>query len=247
MDRIIREMTLILITLLAITMLIMSYFLGKRTRDLAEAQSLVSSLNAEIIQWKDRDSLNHSKIEVIETQRVQDFINLKSKDTEIQKLQTVVKQYQDKLKNSGNSVTNFGTYTIVDKIIKIDTVASDCSWNFEDSDKWITTVIDAKAVPNSDMMDVSINYKIRNEYSVIIGSESQGLFKKSKPFVEVINYNPYSETSTLRTYQVSNYQKPKRFSLSIQAGYGGLIDLYHKQIGYGFYIGIGGSFNLINF
>ena len=91
-----------------------------------EQKTLISSLNAELISWKDKDSLNHSKIEIIETERAKDFLSLYSKDAEIKKLQETVRKYEKQLKERG-SVTNITTSTEVSisGTAKIDTVADD--------------------------------------------------------------------------------------------------------------------------
>ena len=83
-----------------------------------------------------------------------------------------------------------------------------------------------------------LNQKIINEYSVVIGEESQGWFKPKKTFVEVINLNPFSETTKLRTYQVES--KPiKRIGIGPGVYYG---------IGFNFqsqvFVGIGVQYNL---
>ena len=83
--------------------------------------------------------------------------------------------------------------------------------------------------------------KITNKYSVIVGEE--GKRKKARPFVDVINYNPYSSTDTLRTYQVSmKKQRPKRFGIGINGGVTLNSSLKIKP-----YVGVGLSYNFVRF
>lgn len=210
-----------------------------------EQTELVKALNDTLKVWKDKDSLSHAKIQVLETSNPKDFINLKSNDKEVQDLQKLVKTYQDKLKKKG-SATIFETTTEIGTQIptKVDTIyvpkngleikkpVYNSSFNLGN---WV--IGNTKATEDS----TSINLKVKNEYSVIIGEESQGWFKPRKPFVEVINKNPYSETTSLRTYQVQQ-PKVKRFGIGPVLGYGITSD-FKSDI----FIGVGLQYNLIRF
>ena len=67
----------------------------------------------------------------------------------------------------------------------------------------------------------NLNIRVRNEYTVVLGYESQGLFKpkRKKPFAEVKSKNPYTEIDGLRTYQVSS-PKEKRWGIGPYIGVG---------------------------
>lgn len=166
--------------------------------ELREETNLVESLSHDIIVWKDKDSLSHAKIQVIETQNVKDFLKIKSSDSIILDLQKTVKQYKKKLKEKG-SVTNFTTETLYDTIYTTKDTLVDKNFRYSDTihNNYIFSVFGIK--------DGLTHYslKVKNSYSVIIGQESQGWFKRPKPFVEIINKNPYSETKSLRTYEVA--------------------------------------------
>ena len=223
--------------------LFLAVFIGIATHHMKRAdeqENLVSSLNASLEVWRDRDSINHAKIEVIETARIKDFLAIQSKDAEVKKLQEVVKQYEKQLGERG-SVTNVTTSTeiSVSSTVKIDTIAGNCSFEFVEGDEWVSTKVVVEGTSNSDDLEVMLDYKIKNEYSVIIGEEGGNIFKQGKPFVEVINHNPYTETYQLRTYQVSGYKKPKQWSVGLGAALG-LSGVYHnKQViaGPGFTVG----------
>ena len=207
-----------------------------------ENANLVISLNDTLKTWKDKDSLSHAKMQIIETERTKDFLSLQSKDEEIIKLQKTVKQYEKQIKNQG-SVTNFASETkiITKDSLVTDSVCGKCSFYFSNSNPWYS--VDASIYPTEtpNQVSLSLDLKVKNEYSVIIGEEKQGLFKKPKPFVEVLNHNPYSETKSLRTYQVSNNVRVKRF------GIGPNISVGFNDKGFSWFIGIGLQYNLIRF
>ena len=211
-------------------------------KEAKENANLVISLNDTLKTWKDKDSLSHAKIQIIETERTKDFLSLQSKDEEIIKLQKTVKQYEKQIKNQG-SVTNFTSETkiITKDSLVTDSVCGKCSFYFSNSNPWFS--VDASIYPTKtpNQVSLSLDLKVKNKYSVILGEEKQGLFKKPKPFVEVLNHNPYSETESLKTYQVSNNVRVKRFGIgpNISAGL--------DDKGFSWYIGFGLQYNLIRF
>lgn len=211
-------------------------------KEAKENANLVISLNDTLKTWKDKDSLSHAKIQIIETERTKDFLSLQSKDEEIIKLQKTVKQYEKQIKNQG-SVTNFASETkiITKDSLVTDSVCGKCSFYFSDSNTWFSVDVSIYPTKTPNQVGLSLDLKVKNKYSVIIGEEEQGLFKKPKPFVEVLNHNPYSETKSLKTYQVSNNVRVKRFGIgpNISAGL--------DDKGFSWYIGFGLQYNLIKF
>mgnify|MGYP000078317186 CR=1 FL=1 len=243
MDRVRVEWGVIIVLLLILFFSVKSCN-NHKTKE-QEQIELVEALNDTLKTWKDKDSLSHAKIQVIETYNPKDFINIKSNDKEVQELQKVVKTYQDKLNKQG-SVTIFNSNTNIDTKVptKVDTIyvpkdglvvkktVYNSSFNLGG---WVVGT--TKATEDS----TQVSLKVKNEYSVIIGEESQGWFKPKKPFVEVINKNPYSETDKLRTYQV---QTPavKRFGIGPFVGYG-----IGSNFNAGVFVGVGLQYNLIKF
>lgn len=185
---------------------------------------LIESINDTVKTWKDKDNLNHARIQVIQTQRAKDFLVIQSKDAEIQKLQEVVEQYKKQIKNGG-SVTNVTNTTGVnassntiilpgDTIYKNDSIFIYPEYNSHfNLEEWV----EGNIIATRD--SIQIDLIVKNDLSVIIGSESQGLFKPRKPFVEVVSYNPYTQTEKLRTFQTSP-PRNKRFGIgpSINVG-----------------------------
>lgn len=229
-----------IIILILLIILILSI---KQNKDKAlELENLSNSLNDTLKIWKDKDSINYAKISLLETSKVNDFIKLQTKDKEIKELQKEVNNYKNKLGSSG-SVTKFRTITNVElrEVTKIDTLRivngldKFPEYSSEiNKDGWIVGVI----VANSD--SIKADLKVKNDYSVIIGEERQGLFKPKKPFVEVKNNNPYSETESLRTYRVFDKTKKSKFGLGPYIGIG--LDRDFKFIPN---IGIGINYTLI--
>ena len=232
----------VFITILVVIIVILYFTNISYQKEAKENANLVISLNDTLKTWKDKDSLSHTKIQIIETERTKDFLSLQSKDEEIIKLQKTVKQYEKQIKNQG-SVTNFASETkiITKDSLVTDSVCGKCSFYFSNSDSWFS--VDASIYPTEtpNQLSLSLDLKVKNEYSVIIGEEKQGLFKKPKPFVEVLNHNPYSETKSLKTYQVSNNVRVKRF------GIGPNISVGFNDKGFSWFIGFGLQYNLIRF
>lgn len=185
---------------------------------------------AEMQVFTDKDNNQVAKIIVFEAEKAKDFLKIKSQDSMVVFLQSEVKKYKNQIKEPGSSVTTVTNSTNI-------------------SGSGVTTVIPPTVqgkspiyttIKNTEWIDIfikaasdSIIYKlnIRNKYSVLIG------YEKGLPFAQVKNLNPFTETTDLRTYQVT-MPKIKRIGIGIQTGYG---------IGSGGitpYIGVGISYNV---
>lgn len=232
----------VFIAILVVIIVILYFTNISYQKEAKENANLVVSLNDTLKTWKDKDSLSHTKIQIIETERTKDFLSLQSKDEEIIKLQKTVKQYEKQIKNQG-SITNFTSETkiITKDSLVTDSVCGKCSFYFSNSNPWYSVDASVSPTETPNQLSLSLDLKVKNEYSVIVGEEKQGLFKKPKPFVEVLNHNPYSETESLRTYQVSNNVRVKRF------GIGPNISVGFNDKGFSWFIGIGLQYNLIRF
>lgn len=198
-----------------------------------------NSTEDSIKSWRDSNNILHTKNNVLLFQNAKILLNLQTKDKEVEELQKIVKQYKNKL-GGKSSVTNFKTVVCYDTIYKtkFKEVEKECSnINLTDSisNNWVHNVFAFNLRDST----VSLKLKIKNEYSVIIGEESQGWFKPKKPFVEVLNKNPYSETTKLRTFQVET--KPIK-KIGIGPGvYYGVGNTFQPQV----FIGIGVQYNFI--
>ena len=233
-----------------VLIIILSFFIVRscnQDKIISEKTNIISSLNDTIKIWKDKNGISHSKTEVIKTSSVNNFLKQNVKDEETKELQNAVKKDKNRLGKQG-SVTKFNGIIEFEKEIptlrdtiyipKDGLVIKKPVYNSSfDMDGWVVGSI--KASEDS----TKINLKVKNDYTVIIGEEKTGFLGlgKRKPFVEVTNKNPYSETTSLKTYQVENY-KIKRFGIGPNISYslGANGQLYPT-------FGIGLQYNVIRF
>ena len=233
-----------------VLIIVLSFFIVRscnQDKIISEKTNLINALNDTVKIWKDKNGISHSKTEVIKTSSISDFLKQNVKDKETKELQNVVKENKNRLGKQG-SVTKFNGIIEFEKEIptlrdtiyipKGDLVIKKPVYNSSfDMDGWVVGSI--KASEDS----TKINLKVKNDYTVIIGEEKTGFLGlgKRKPFVEVTNKNPYSETTSLKTYQVENY-KIKRFGIGPNISYslGANGQLYPT-------FGIGLQYNVIRF
>lgn len=225
----------LLVIVIALLLILKSISYSKLSDKYNEKTHLITTMGDSLQVWKDKNNVSHAKIEVLQTQSAKDFLTLSTKDKEIQNLQSTVKEYKNKLGEHG-SVTNISTEVKFDTIYASrDTTFKDISIQDSIKNSWIKT--------SFGFIEGKTFYKLqtRDDYSIIIGEESQGLFKSKKPFVEVLNKNPYSETKSVKTYQVIDRRK-KRFGLGVGIGYGVGTNFQFQP-----YIGISFNYLLISF
>jgi preprotein translocase subunit YajC len=193
-----------------------------------EHTELINSLEDRITVWIDANQQSHAKISVIETENTKLFTQLQLKDEELVQLQEEVKKYKDRLKEQG-SITLFKTETKFDTIYRTNIDYTTNNWCDTVNNNWMYL---RYCIEDS---NAKFNLNIRNEYEVIIGRE------KKLTYAEVINKNPYTETTSVRTYQVS-LPKQKRFGVGPTIGVGLTHDLKFRC-----YLGIGLHYNIIQF
>ena len=229
---------LLLISVLIVLVGSFSNLLINKNKKIKEQIGLLEAFNDTICIYKDKDSLMHSKIATLNTENTKMFTRIKNKDSQITDLQKLANKYKKQIKNGG-SITNTITVTKYDtifsfvkdtgKIIGKDTILNSIN------NEWIKSTFGFLG------KKIKYDLQITNKYSVIIGEE------KGKRYAEVINYNPYSSTVQLRTYElILPKQKKKLNSIGIQTGFGGVYNIQNNNLGYGPYIGLGYSFNILN-
>ena len=233
---------LTLLLLILSSLLILGYEKGKRE----ELQSFYDASQDTIRFWKNKNGENVARIAVLSFERTEDFIRIKTKDDTIKKLQDLVAKYKKQLNNGGSAtiiqtVTNYDTTYVSN--IHLDTIYFPTATLLDSvSNRWISSHFGF--VNGNTTFSLSVN----NDYSVIIGEENRGLFKKARTFVEVTNYNPYTKTKVLRTYQVAKKKQNHwgigpNFSVSaIPVLTGGSQFLQFLPT-----VGIGIQYNFINF
>lgn len=242
-----------------IFILILLFFNIKNCKKQDNYLKNINSLNEELIKYENRDGVQVSKIKIIEFENSKQFLEIKSKDEKIIQLQELVKKNNKKIKEPGSSITiiknttdiNSRDKTIInfrDTININDTIYIYPEYNSlirkgliknSDSLYWIS----GSVLANKD--SITLDVLVHNSYSLILGREKEkgfkNLFKKKIPFAEITNENPYTDTKTLRTYQVQE-PRPKRLGIGFHVGYGLVLD---KQPIFRPYIGIGLQYNII--
>lgn len=210
---------------------------------------MINALGDTMTTYKNKYGQEVSRISLIQTERIKDFLAIESKDSIIQKLQREVKANKGRIKDNGSvtvitNTTDIDTsgateITYRDTITINDTVYIYPEYSFGIKSKWITA--NTKANKDSTYLDLSIE----NAYTVVLGSERpkgfKNLFKPKVAFAEVTNENPYTSTQTIRAYKVQA-PKPKRLGIGFNVGYG--LILNSKPI-FRPYIGIGIQYNII--
>ena len=207
-----------------------------------KAETLISALQSDLVISHTTDSLQKAKIQVIETERAKDFVKLKVKDQTIKELQDVVKEYKDIY-----SAAIIKNQTLVKAIAKTQIVFKDTVKQGDtiyvypeyrstfNLDNWVYGNTKANRATTE------VDLKIRNEYAVVIRQEKKGLFSKPITYAEVINRNPYTETTDMRVYQVTT-PKPKQFGVGPVIGIG-----YTTSNKIEPYIGVGLQWSLFRF
>ena len=223
------------ITIVVLCLVIIFLFI-KGCSDKKELINLNNSLTAKLDTSRNELGQQKASILSIVTQRERDFLKIKTKDSTILWLQKTVKEYKGKISSAtvvSNTTVSKGSTTTIIKHDTIDNVIYDTYFTKWDN-KWENGYI----LASKDSIRREIKFK--NEYQVTIGNESNGWFKKREFKVSILNLNPNTYTTELRSYNVS--AKPKRFTLGIQAGYG-INLLTMKQA---LYLGLGANYTIIS-
>lgn len=186
-----------------------------------------------------------STTETFTSSKVADFLELKSKDSAIIYLQGKVKFYKNQIKNGGSVsvITSTTSLDVTGKTeVTYDTIRIQDHvennyfpvYRMTINDKWYN----AKIIAKHDFTSLKID--IENEYTIVNGDESKW-YQKPKPYSQVTNLNPYTKTKTLKTYQVVNNVKNKKFGVGAFVGYGiGINGLTPV-------VGIGVNYSIIRF
>lgn len=195
-----------LIATLGATVLFL-YFYGKNNVNQLEKQHTnnVNALTEEVESVKNKLGEESYKVTTLESDNAELLEGIVAKDSTIARLQTLLSEYEDDI-DDGGSVTVIHDTVYVDKVIAI----SDSN-TFNYKDNWIT--LDGKVGDS-----LQFNLGIKNDYSVVIGYESNGFWKTKTPYTLVTNRNPYSEITSIKSFNVVVPQ-PK-WSLGVTGGYG---------------------------
>lgn len=216
---------------------------------LEELEALNEAAASELQTWKDKDGYNRGRIAVLETESAKTFLAYQTQDTLIRELQSEVKGMKKYLKKQG-SVTIIEGETKIDTVYKSGKEYKSLFAGFITNslqNEWITSKFGFKldSLPDGKFQIDStlFNLNVRNKYSLTIGREPTGFLGlgKGKPFADIKNFNPYTSTTALRTYQVE-LPPPKRFGVGPVVAYG-----LGPNGQFGWFVGVGGTWTLIRF
>jgi hypothetical protein len=185
-------------------------------------QSISENFDKELQIWRDDSGRQVAKIEFLEFNSLKTLREFETTNTELIELKKIVEQYRKKLKKGG-SVTLVKGKTVIETVIKEVQGSRDSIYPVYTGDVNLGKWIYGNVVANKD--SITLGLTVVNEYDVIFGRDKTGFLGlgKSKPFVQVTNYNPYSEINTIKTFNVER-NKPRRFGLGVTAGYGITLD-----------------------
>lgn len=238
---------LYLILVIALVALFFMYRWGAGNKaDFQEQESLNSVLADTLLNYKGKDGENRARISQFQTDKVSDFLKLKTKDEEVIYLQSQVKKYKKELGNSGSVtvVESEGDYAVtVPTVVKPTADPKFPTYEGDSKDKfgdWAHIT----SVSNKD--STSYTLKTKDKFTLVLGSEPTGFLGlgKRKPFADVTNENPYSTTKKLRSYEVTPERKGR---FKVTAGGMGGFTFLNGQTGWGATLGIGVGYELFNF
>lgn len=236
---------LVVVGLLIAALTITFVSLNKQKSKFVDQEELYNSVTDDLKTWKNKDSLNLAKIQIMQTDKAKDFLNIKNLTGTNLELQNLIKSQGKKIKDltAALVIESNTIYTDTLKMFYLiggDTIIFSKSVLLDSiSNPWIEATFGF----NKGFSYLDVN--VKNKYEVVMGFEGGSLFKRGIPYATITNLNPYTSTKEMRVYQV-RVPRQKRFGLGFQAGFGGVYDIQQKSVGYGPYIGIGINYNIIN-
>lgn len=237
-NKVIEFLTTLFITLflfLVVGLCIVSFERAFEIGSKSSETDLQNSLKDSITYYRDAYNNLYAKTSIIETDNEKYFLQIKSKDSTIIRLQNLVSKYKKNL-NAGGSVTVIKDSIYIDRykpvILGKDTIVFSQSVLLDTvSNKWI------KAKYGFDKGVSVLNLSVLNDYEIVIGKDS----KTRQNFVQVKNNNPYTTVNTLKTFR-KELPKDKKLGLGFYVGYGLNTNMQLKPS-----IGISLNYNLIEF
>lgn len=199
--------------------------------------NLLNSVQDTLVITKNKDSSETAKTSLIVDNNTDLILQIKSKDEIIKLLQNEIIKNKNQIKNGGSiTVVESATsmYDSASTIVKIINRDS-CNPIYSASNK-DTTWIKWKVIASRDFTNV--DFISKDKYSVVIGSEKVGLFKRNS-IVEITTYNPYNHIKSMKAFEVQDNRAERKISIGLQGGYG--ITLH----GLSPYIGLGINFRLL--
>lgn len=220
--------------LAVVATIILLFFFFRKTEQIVDESKqieLINALNDSIRYYKDENRKKHSYIQVLETEKIETFLSLKTSNEEIKELQEVIRKNKNR---NLNSATTLKVITKVDTLFVRDTVENFSRFSVDyDFDGWVYGSIRIE-----DTTGVHMTTNIKNEFNIVQGVEN------GKQFLDITSKNPYSEVTTQRHWIKSTTikQKNKNFgvgpNISVGVNANGNIQPF---------IGVGVQYNLLKF
>jgi hypothetical protein len=227
------------IALLISIVLLVASKLDNRIESKESAKNITALLDT-VEHYKSKNGANVAHIGLLQFANAQQLLRLQTKDSSLQALQNLVKEYKTSLKKRGaviygeiNTNLSHRDRTIV---FPKDTVRIDSfiyvypTYKDTLNNEWINYSA------QMDRDTSSFSLKLKNKFGAIIGE------KRGEPFVDILTYNPYSETTRVRAFQVSA-PKPKRWGIGVSGG----VTFVDWTLRPKPYIGAGLNYNFIRF
>ena len=199
--------------------ILLSSLLNEKRSDYKEQVELYNSITDTVKFYKNKDSLNVAKIQVMQTDKEFDFLKIKNLTGTNLELQNLIRNKDKEIKDLNTALIHKDETVYIDTLRMYYPIGGD-TIIFSQSvllDTINTKWINAKYGFNRGFS--YLNLKVYNEYQITIGYEGGNLFKKGTPYGIVTNMNPYTSTKDMRVYQVS-VPKQKRMGISFQTGFG---------------------------
>jgi hypothetical protein len=222
---------------LVIALLLMTYLYLNERNIRIEQETLIEASMSEIEVWRGKNGESIAKIQVLETSNKKAFLNLQTKDSTILDLQELVRINRKLFNDAKAAAAIIKSQTTIDTttatVVTIDSVSNTPIYTANIKNKWY----EANTVATKD--STTIKLTTVHNLSLVIGTESQGLFKKRKTVAIVQDDNPYSEIKDMRVYNVT--QSKKRFVVGPYIGMG----ITGTSINWS--VGLGVTYKLIEF
>lgn len=191
-----------------VIVILVSMFLSTR-HSYKEQLQLNNALNDSLILERNERGELTATIQAYQTQRADDFLAFKTKDSLTLELQKEVRSMKKYLKKQG-SVSQFSTQTGLVTSSKTEVVSNNKNPSFPtyksnfDLDGWVF----GKSIATKD--STYLDLKIKDEFSLTIGVEPTGFLGmgKGKPFGQIKSKNPFSSVKSFKTYNVGRYKEP---------------------------------------
>jgi hypothetical protein len=196
--------TLIIVIIL---LLFSSYYLYNRSRTTIDNyKNIIDIISSDLTITKNTLNQEVAKRKSLNLQNTSLLLMIDSKDSTIQYLQSVIKDYEKENKRLSSVVVILSKTVIqykdsiqnivVDSIIVDNTVYPTYSRELDIFNNWITGTV------TLGLKTFDADITVRNDYSVALYTEKKNLFSPRETYVEIINKNPYTSVSDIRSYNV---------------------------------------------